>query len=122
MQVRDLFEAQDDGDGTPGVVLRVHVQPGAGRSAVVGRHGTALKVRVAAPPVGGRANDACAELLADTFGLSSGQVQLVGGRTSRSKTFRLSGVDVDEFARLLEQAVGDGRPGAGPESSPGGRR
>ena len=122
MQVRDLFDVREDDEGNSSVVLRVHVQPGAGRSAVVGRHGTALKVRVAAPPVGGRANDACAELLADTFGLGSGQVELVGGRTSRSKTFRLSGVDVDEFARLLEQAVGDGRPGAGPESSPGGRR
>ena len=122
MQVRDLFEAKDDRDGTPGVVLRVHVQPGAGRSAVVGRHGTALKVRVAAPPVGGRANDACVELLAETFGVRPGDVELVGGQTSRSKTFGLSGIDADEFARLLEQAVGDGPARAGPESSSGGRR
>ncbi len=122
VQVRDLFEARDDGDGTPVAVLRVHVQPGAGRSAVVGRHGAALKVRVAAPPVGGRANDACVELLAETFGLRAGQVELVGGQTSRSKTFGVSGVDVDEFARLLEQAVGDGRGGVGPESSAAGRR
>ncbi len=100
----------------------MHVQPGAGRSAVVGRHGAALKVRVAALPVGGRANDACVELLAETFGLRAGQVELVGGQTSRSKTFGVSGVDVDGFARLLEQAVGDGRGGLGLESSAAGRR
>ena len=122
MQVHDLFEAKDDDNGEPGVVLRVHVQPGAGRSAVVGRHGTALKVRVAAPPVGGRANDACSELLVDTFGVNASQLELVGGRTSRAKTFRITGVDVDEFARLLEQAVGDGPPGSGPEIPPTGRR
>ncbi|MDP8937909.1 MAG: DUF167 domain-containing protein [Actinomycetota bacterium] len=111
-----MFDATRDDDGTPAVVLRVHVQPGAGRSAVVGRHGTALKVRVAAPPVGGRANDACAELLADAFGVRPAQVELVGGRTSRAKQFRISGIDVDDFTRLLEHAVGDGRAGAGPNS------
>ena len=126
MQVDDLFEvrnqAGDGDDGQPVMVLRVHVQPGAGRSAVVGRHGTALKVRVAAPPVGGRANDACAEVLAETFGLTSSQVELVGGQTSRSKTFRITGLDADEFSRLLEQAVGDGPPGTGPDSARTSRR
>ena len=47
-----------------GVVLAVHVQPGAGRTEVVGRHGDALKLRVAAPPTGNRANDAVVELVA----------------------------------------------------------
>ena len=121
MQVHDLFEVADD-KGTPGVVLRVHVQPGAGRSAVVGRHGTALKVRVAAPPVGGRANDACTELLAETFGVKASQLELIGGRTSRAKTFRIAGVEGDDFARLLERAVDDGPPGTGPESPQTGRR
>ena len=122
MQVHDLFEVRGGDDGEPEVVLRVHVQPGAGRSAVVGRHGTALKVRVAAPPVGGRANDACAELLAEAFGVKSAHVELIGGGTSRAKTFRLTGVDGEEFARLLEQAVGGGPPGTGPESAQTGRR
>ena len=126
MNVDDLFTTKGD----DAVVLQVHVQPGAGRSAVVGRHGTALKVRVAAPPVGGRANVACAELLAEEFGLKSGQVALVGGDTSRSKTFTLSGVDVDEFRRHLEQVAaptpGRGNPGGqahpGSDIGPFGRR
>src|SRR5688572_7865913 len=105
--VDDLFEfAGDD------VVLRVHVQPGAGRTAVVGRHGDALKVRVAAPPEAGRANDACAALLAETFGVAPAKVSLTSGATSRLKRFRLAGVDADDFRRRVELAVeGPPRPG-----------
>lgn len=113
--VDDLFTVSSDDT----VVLHVHTQPAAGRTAVVGRHGTALKMRVAAPPVGGRANTACADLLADTFGLKSGQVELVGGAASRAKQFKLSGVDIEEFRTRLDRAVGAGRPPAaepGPEA------
>jgi uncharacterized protein (TIGR00251 family) len=112
--VDDLFTTSGD----DAVVLNVHVQPAAGRTAVVGRHGTAVKMRVAAPPVGGRANAACAELLAGTFGLKPAQVELVGGESSRAKQFKLTGVDVEEFRVLLDRAVGGGRPAAaapGPE-------
>ncbi len=107
--VEDLYEAAGD----DAVVLNVHVQPGAGRSAVVGRHGIALKVRVAAAPEGGRANTASADLLAETFGLEPAQVELVSGPSSRSKQFKLTGVDVDAFRVQLERAVGGARPGAG---------
>ena len=116
--VDDLYRTEGD----DAVVLHVHVQPGAGRSAVVGRHGAALKVRVAAPPVGGRANDACAELLAETFGLTRAQVELVGGQGSRAKQFKLTAVDLDAFRTQLERAAtGSVRPGgsataAGPEA------
>ncbi len=114
---------EDDGDGTGAVVLNVHVQPGAGRSAVVGRHGTSLKVRVAAAPEGGRANDATAALLADTFGVKPSAVELVGGASSRSKQFRLSGIDLDEFRRQLERAAAGGNPaGSGPSARTAGRR
>ncbi len=114
MNVDDLFTTK--GDDT--VVLQVHVQPGSGRSAVVGRHGSSLKVRVAAPPVDGRANTACAEVLAEEFGLKTAQVSLVGGETSRSKTFTLAGLDIDDFRRHLELVVGAGQSRAG-QSRPG---
>ena len=84
--VDDLYRVDRD----DAVVLHVHVQPAAGRSAVVGRHGTALKVRVAAAPEGGRANDACADLLAETFGLKRAQIELVSGPSSRAKQFKLA--------------------------------
>ena len=115
--VDDLYRT----DGDDAVVLHVHVQPAAGRSAVVGRHGTALKIRVAAAPEGGRANEASADLLAETFGLKRAQVELVSGPSSRAKQFRLTGVDLDAFrSRLEREAAGGIRPGAsantGPES------
>ena len=111
--VDDLFRTEGD----DALVLFVHVQPGAGRSSVVGRHGTTLKVRVAAAPEGGRANTASAELLAETFGLKPAQVELVSGPSSRSKQFKLTGVDVDAFRVQLERAVGGARPGAGAGTS-----
>ena len=100
-----LFEVVGDG-----VALRVHVVPAAGRTAVVGTHGDAVKVRVAAPPTGGRANEACVALLAETFGVSKSDVELTSGATSRAKRFRIGPVEVDEFRRLLERALEDDRP------------
>ena len=99
--IEELFEVSGD----DAVVLNVHVQPGAGRTAVVGRHGTALKVRVAAAPTGGRANDACVALLAETFGVKKGQIELTGGASSRSKRFRIQGVETESVGRTLERAI-----------------
>src|SRR3989442_12264413 len=82
----DLFEVSGD----DAIVLHVHVQPGAGRTAVVGRHGTALKVRVAAAPTGGRANEAAAALLAETFGVKTAPAGLTGGATPRAHGFPIS--------------------------------
>jgi uncharacterized protein len=84
----DLFDATADG-----VVLRVHVQPRAGRDVITGRHGDALKVRVRAAPTDGRANEAVARQLAEAFAVAPSAVQQVSGRTSRAKRFLLVGVD-----------------------------
>ncbi len=108
VDVSDLYE-----ESAEGVVLHVHVQPGAGRSAVVGRHGDALKVRVAAPPVEGRANEATRALLADALGLASGDVELTSGNSSRTKRFRLRGVDAEEVERRLRVALGTAGPPRG---------
>ncbi|HEX2849411.1 MAG TPA: DUF167 domain-containing protein, partial [Acidimicrobiales bacterium] len=96
-----LFDVSSD--GVP--VLRVHVLPGAGRTAVVGRHGDALKVRVAAPPEKGKANDACTVLLASLFDVPAADVELTGGASSRSKRFRVTGLDEQTFVERLEMAL-----------------
>lgn len=108
MDLSDLYEARDDS-----MVLHVHVQPGAGRSAVVGRHGAALKVRIAAPPIEGRANEATRALLADELGLPEASVEVTGGEHSRSKRFRLVGIDAAELDRRLRLALDRAKPGAG---------
>jgi uncharacterized protein (TIGR00251 family) len=94
----DLFEVQADGS----VLLAVQVQPGAARSGVAGRHGDALKLRIAAPAERGKANAAVARFLADAIGLRARQVEIVGGTTSRRKRVRLEGADVGRLVEWLD--------------------
>jgi uncharacterized protein (TIGR00251 family) len=68
------------------------VQPRAGRTQVVGRHGEALKVRVTAPPVDGRANAATIELLGTTLGVPASRIVLLSGAQSRLKRFHIAGL------------------------------
>lgn len=102
MTTTDLFTA----DGDDAVVLSVHAQPGAGRTHVMGRHGDAVKIRVAAPPEQGRANEALVQVLAEQFGVPEKSVTIAGGETSRTKRFRISGVDPTEFADKLDLVLG----------------
>ncbi|HMF81902.1 MAG TPA: DUF167 family protein [Acidimicrobiia bacterium] len=98
----DLYDVERDA-----VVLRVHVQPGAGRSAIVGRHGDSLKVRVAAPPVDGRANAAAIALIAATLGVNESAVELVSGERSRIKRMRVGGIEADDVEARLRQALAE---------------
>lgn len=105
----DLFDITADGD----VVLRLHVQPGAGRTAVAGRHGDALKLKVAAPPTAGRANDAVVAFVAELLGVGKDAVELTHGESSRTKRVKVKGVDPDDARQLLGLALG-GSGNAGP--------
>ncbi len=72
------------------IVLALHVQPGATRTEVAGRHGEAIKVRLAAPPVDGKANAELLRFLADAFGAPLRDVMLVRGAASRQKVVRVA--------------------------------
>jgi uncharacterized protein (TIGR00251 family) len=72
---------------------------------VAGRPGDAVKVRVAAPPEGGRANDAVVALMAATFDVKLAQVSLLSGQSSRAKRVQIAGVEKSEVERLLEVAM-----------------
>jgi uncharacterized protein (TIGR00251 family) len=105
-----LYTVNNDGS----VELHVHAQPGAGRTQITGRHGDALKVRVAVPPEHGRANDALSGLLGDVFGVKKADVSIVSGEKSRTKRFRLVVDDVEAFAHRLDDVVAEGAAGPGP--------
>ena len=78
-----------DGDG---VVLTLHIQPGAKKTEVVGRHGDALKIRLAAPPVDGKANAALIAFLSAQVGAGKTAITLLSGESSRAKRVRIAGV------------------------------
>lgn len=86
---------------TPNVVIRVRVTPRGGCDTVLGVRNDVIHIRVAAPPVEGAANRACAEVLAEAFGLRRAQVLLVGGERSRDKRFALADITADEAARRI---------------------
>jgi len=108
--VHALYRRRDDGS----VELNVHAQPGAGRTQITGRHGDALKIRVAVPPEHGRANEALVKVLATSFGVPESAVELVSGDKSRTKRFRLRVEDVDAFAGRLDDLVAASAEGPGP--------
>jgi hypothetical protein len=86
--------------------LRVRVSPGAARGGIVGRHGDAWKVRVTAPPEGGRANDAVVRLLAEMLRLPRRDIAIVSGASGREKIVSLAGIGPDETERRLASAAG----------------
>ena len=87
--------------------VRLRVSPGAKRAQVVGRHGEAWKVRVAASPEGGRANEAVVRLLAETLSLPRDAVTLVSGHGARDKIVQLAGLDPTQIERRLSSAGKD---------------
>jgi uncharacterized protein len=94
---------------SPSTRVQLRVSPGARQACVVGRHGDAWKVRVAAAPENGKANAAVVALLADTLALPRGGVAIVSGHASRDKTVALAGIDPIETERLLAEASAAGK-------------
>ena len=92
-----------DADGT--ATLSVHVQPGASSSGIAGLHGGALKLRLAAPPVDGKANAALIDFIAELLDTPRSRVELVSGAASRRKSIRVSGAQramLDALCRRVE--------------------
>ena len=77
------------------ITLTLHVQPGARRSEIVGLHGDALKLKLAAPPIEGRANEALLKFISGLFGVPTRQVELRQGAQSRHKVVEVVGSTVD---------------------------
>lgn len=71
------------------IVLELHVQPGAKRTEFAGMHGARRKVRLAAPPVDGRANEALIEFIAAQYGVPRRNVTIEAGERSRQKRVRV---------------------------------
>jgi len=83
------------------ITLTLHIQPGAKKTEFAGLHGDALKIRLAAPPVDGKANEALIRFVAETLGLAKSAVSLKSGQTSRRKMLEVQGAklaSIEAFA------------------------
>jgi hypothetical protein len=96
--------AKDDG-----VSFAARVQPRASKSGVAGELDGALKIRLAAPPVDGEANEELVRLLAKLFDVSRRQITLVSGQTSRNKLVRINGISIEECEKVLAEVLNSDR-------------
>lgn len=94
-----MAAVERDGDD---LVLTLRVQPRAKNDAIVGPHGDAIRVRITAPPVEGKANDHLVRFLAKRFRTHRRDVTLISGESGRDKRVRITGARPDaELAELL---------------------
>ncbi|MBO0723963.1 MAG: DUF167 domain-containing protein [Blastocatellia bacterium] len=88
-----------------GVTFAARVQPRAAKSGVAGELDGVLKIRLAAPPVEGEANEELIRLLAKLFAAPRRRISILSGQTSKNKVISVSGISVDEAARVLAEAL-----------------
>jgi uncharacterized protein (TIGR00251 family) len=94
--VSDWLRVAADGRLT----LTLHIQPGAKKTEVAGEHGDALKIRLAAPPVDGKANAALLAFIAERLGVPKSAVTLKSGQASRRKVVEVEGASVEAVRQL----------------------
>jgi uncharacterized protein (TIGR00251 family) len=83
------------------VTFEVRVIPRASRTGVAGEIGGILKLRIAAPPVDGKANEECRRFLADVLGVARGRIEIISGAASRNKVVRIKGVTAEQIMKAL---------------------
>jgi len=86
--------------------LKIRVVPNARRSAIAGEYGEAVKIKVAAPAVEGKANAALLEFVAECLGVSPRTLTLVAGEKSRDKLIAVEGMEAGEARKRLLGALG----------------
>ncbi len=87
--------------------ITVKVQPRAKVTRVVGRMENAYRLQVAAPPVDGKANEACISFLAEVAGVAKSRVRIISGLASRVKIVEIEGIGQEEMERRLGPGLRD---------------
>jgi len=85
-----------------GVIFRVKVQPGAAKNEIVGVQGDALKVKINAPPVKGKANRALIDFLAEKLGIKKSEIEILSGHISKVKKIKLAG-EAEKIEKNLQR-------------------
>ena len=92
----EIREAAGGAGRSGGVEIPIKVVPNSSRDTIAGILGGMLKIKVAAPPEGGKANRAVCDLIADALGVGKGDVQVVSGKTNPNKRVFVRGLSVHE--------------------------
>jgi len=87
------------------VIISVRAQPRAPRTIAVGELDGVLKIRLAASPVEGEANEELIRYLAQIFRLSRNSIEIIAGQKSRSKQVRIWGISVDQCEEVIEKTL-----------------
>lgn len=93
-----------------GVTFAVKVHPHARKNGITGELGDALKVSLTAPPLAGRANEACIEFFASVLKVSRSSITIASGETSRRKMVRVKGLSAEDVRQRLHSGTPDGKP------------
>jgi uncharacterized protein (TIGR00251 family) len=93
----DLKESQ------AGTTFAVKIHPRAKNNAITGQVGDALKVALTAPPIDGKANQACIEFFAKLLNVPRSSVTIAAGQTSRNKVIRVAGLSAEEVRQRLTE-------------------
>jgi uncharacterized protein (TIGR00251 family) len=88
-------------ESTDGVTFAVKVHPRARENAITGELGDALKVSLTAPPIDGRANDACIEFFAKLLKVPRSSVTIASGQTGRNKVIRVARMSAEELRKRI---------------------
>ncbi len=97
-------------------ILKVYLQPKSSKNEIVGSYRDGIKVKVTAPPVEGKANEALIRFLAKELGVSQSCVEIIRGEHSREKTLKISGNVDEELAKKIETIK---QPSKGETTLPG---
>ena len=89
-------------ESSRGVTFAVRVQPRAKQNAIIGELGDGLKVALTAPPVEGKANEACIEFFANLLKAPRSSVSIAAGQSSRSKLIRVDGMTAQQVRERLK--------------------
>lgn len=84
-----------------GIVFKIRVLPRSSKCDIAGIQGDALKIKITAPPVEGKANSECIKFLSDRLGIKRSQISIVAGHTSKNKTIAISGTTRSDMETIF---------------------
>jgi len=89
-----------------GVLFKVRVLPRSSKNQIVGYYDDAIKIRLTAAPLEGKANEACRAFLADILSVPRARIEIVSGQTSRNKLIKVAGISAQRVTQVFSLACG----------------